>query len=682
MRLKKIKLSNIRSYQNQEITFPEGSTLLSGDIGAGKTSILLGVEFALFGLQPGQRGGSILRNGEEKGGVILELEVEGKEIVIERNLKRGKTVSQDSCSITTDGVKEEIAVTELKSRVLDLLSYPREFSKKQNILYKFTVYTPQEEMKEIILQDPASRINTLRHVFGIDKYKKIIENAAIVLTKVREEKRMKQGMIANLERDKENLLSKINELEGKRYNLVSVEKDLFLKKEARNRIEEEKNEIEKKIEEKNRLQSEIEKTKLISSTKNDAILENIKSIEKLELQIKDLKDVSFDETLIANLQKELEEKNNLSSELNEKNLEISSRISSLNLKNSDNDLLRKKISNLDMCPTCLQDVNPVHKGNVSNKLDSEISENIRMIEALSIQKRKIETDLDKVNFETNKIQEKIQEMKILKVRVENINEKLERISLVKKNNLELEKDITLLNTHISSLKNSIFELNKYDTLYEKKKEEFQNSLREERMADIKVAELKKEIDVFSVNIKELEERIKETEYVKSQAIYLSELEDWISTKFVPIVSNIEKNVMVRLKSEFSRLFSEWFSILVPDNFNVQLDDEFTPIIEQNGYDLDYSYLSGGERTAIALAYRLSLNQVINSLLSKIKTKDIVILDEPTDGFSDQQLDKMRLVLEELNANQLIIVSHESKMEGFVQNIIRLKKEGGVTNSSQ
>ena len=95
--------------------------------------------------------------------------------------------------------------------------------------------------------------------------------------------------------------------------------------------------------------------------------------------------------------------------------------------------------------------------------------------------------------------------------------------------------------------------------------------------------------------------------------------------------------------------------------------------------MDYSYLSGGERTAIALAYRLALNQTINSLLSEIKTKGIVILDEPTDGFSQQQLDKMRDVLQQLKVNQLIIVSHDQKMEGFVDNIIRLKKTQGVTS---
>jgi len=39
---------------------------------------------------------------------------------------------------------------------------------------------------------------------------------------------------------------------------------------------------------------------------------------------------------------------------------------------------------------------------------------------------------------------------------------------------------------------------------------------------------------------------------------------------------------------------------------------------------------------------------------------------------------MRDVLNELNVRQLIIVSHEAKIESFVENIIKFSKEGGVT----
>src|SRR5210317_1044556 len=117
MRLKKLKINNIRSYENAEVNFPEGSTLLMGDIGSGKTSILLAIEFALFGLQPSQRGTSLLRSNEQEAFVSLDFEVDGKQVTIERKLKKGsKTVSQADACITIDGNKQEGAVTEIKNR--------------------------------------------------------------------------------------------------------------------------------------------------------------------------------------------------------------------------------------------------------------------------------------------------------------------------------------------------------------------------------------------------------------------------------------------------------------------------------------------------------------------------------------------------------------------------------------
>ncbi len=674
MKLKKLSIKNIRSYSNAEIEFPSGSTLLSGDIGSGKTSILLAIEFALFGLQPGQKGASLLRNGTEFAEVKIEFEVDGKEIAIERTLKKAKAVSQDYCSISIDNEKKELSVTELKNTVLEILNYPKEFSKKQNILYKFTVYTPQEEMKQIILEDPDTRINTLRNVFGIDRYKRILENSSTIASKLREEKRMKEGLTANLESSKENLISKETELETKRYNLISIEKELFLKKEIRERIEEEKSEISKKIEEKNKLQSEIDKAKIMIISKKDSIVNNVKTINSLKEQIHELAHIVLDDSEIQKLEEEIKSKKKQREELSDSNLDISSKINSLSLKNQENDAFKGKIAHLKMCPTCLQDVGPVHKSNVMNKLETDITENVKKMEVLSLEKRSLGTKINKIDFDISTFQNKIQELKILKVRIEGVNEKKVRIAELEKSNEPLQKDIELLEQHASSLKSSVFELGRFDNLFEKKKQEFETAFKEERMAEIKVAELKREIEVFSMQINELIEQIKKTEEIKKHLNYISELENWLNQNFIPLVSYIEKNVMVKLKSEFSQLFSEWFSMLVPDTFNVRLDDNFTPIIEQQDYELDYAYLSGGERTAIALAYRLALNQVINSLLSKIKTKDLVILDEPTDGFSEQQLDKMRGVLEELNIGQLIIVSHEQKMEGFVENVIKINKK--------
>lgn len=682
MNIRKIVLNNIRSYRQQKIEFSEGSTLLSGDIGSGKTSILLAIEFALFGLQPGQRGSSLLRNGEDEGGVLIEFEIDEKQIIIERTLKRGKTVSQDYCSITVDGEKEEISVTELKNRVLSLLDYPREFAKKQNILYKFTVYTPQEEMKQIILEDPQTRINTLRHVFGIDKYKRVLENISIIITKLREERRLKEGITANLEQDKLTVVSKENDLETKYYNLSSVEKELFLKTEDRKKIQEEKEKISNQIEEKRSFQQEIEKTKIMVSHKKEALSNNIKRIDEIKQQIAQLEESSFDINRIKELEEQILLRKEEKRKLNEENLDIMSQITVLDIKNADNEKVKTKITNVEICPTCLQDVNPVYKSNVINKLESDTSKNIARINDLRLEKQKISERLFKIDYEISSNEKELQELNLLRIKFEGIQEKRERIKELDYSGLSIKKDLDLLLQHMGSLEKSIFELRKFDNIFELKQNELEEALRQEKLAEIKVAELKKEIDVFSKQIEELKTNIKKTEKIKEQLDYLIKLEEWLSKKFSPLISVIEKNVMVKLKTEFSALFAEWFSMLVPDTFNVQLTDDFTPIIEYSDYEINYTYLSGGERTAIALAYRLALNQVINSLLSKIKTKDLVILDEPTDGFSEQQLDKMRDVLLQLNVNQMIIVSHEQKIESFVENVIKLKKAIGVSKIEQ
>lgn len=678
MKLKKIILNNIRSYTHQELNFPQGSVLLSGDIGAGKTSVLLGIEFALFGLQPGQRGSALLKNGEIEGGVKIEFEVDDKEIVIERTLKKGKTISQDYCAITIDGIKKETSVTELKNQVLEILSYPKEFSKKQNLLYKFTVYTPQEEMKQIILQDAETRINTLRHVFGIDKYKKVLENVTVVAVKIREEKRLKQGLTANLEQEKESLSLKEKELEIRKQNLISAESEFLLKTEQRKKVEEEKQEIFKKIDEKGKVNQEIEKTKIMVSTKKDSINENKKVIERIGEQIQELSELRFDENKIVEAEKEIEEMKKQKNELNQKNLEIVSKISALDLKNKENAIIKEKISHIEVCPTCLQDVDADYKKNVLNKLDTSTSESDSKINSLNFERKDIVEKIASIDEKISLKEKVIQEFNILKIKLQGIEEKEKQLAEIGKSNELLNKDVELLTKHLEALQKSFFELGKFEGIFETKQKEFEELLNQEKLAEIKTAELKKEIEVFSTQIQELKNKIARTKEIESELHYLTELENWLSKKFVPLISFIEKNVMIKLKAEFSQLFAEWFAMLVSESFNVYLRDDFTPVIEQQDYEIDYSYLSGGERTAVALAYRLSLNQVINSLLSKIKTRNLVILDEPTDGFSEQQLDKMRDVLQELSAEQLIIVSHEQKIEGFVDNVMKFKKEQGIS----
>src|SRR3989339_735179 len=173
----------------------------------------------------------------------------------------------------------------------------------------------------------------------------------------------------------------------------------------------------------------------------------------------------------------------------------------------------------------------------------------------------------------------------------------------------------------------------------------------------------KDKDFIEKELMILKSDIENKEKASSKLDYYTKLCDWFDSFFINIIDIIEKKTMSKLHSDFSDLFQKWFSMLIDESvLKVRLDEEFTPIIEQNSHDIEYENLSGGEKTACALAYRLALNQVINDIASLLNTKDIIILDEPTDGFSSEQLEKIRGVLEELKMRQIIIVSHEPKIE--------------------
>lgn len=62
----------------------------------------------------------------------------------------------------------------------------------------------------------------------------------------------------------------------------------------------------------------------------------------------------------------------------------------------------------------------------------------------------------------------------------------------------------------------------------------------------------------------------------------------------------------------------------------------------------------------------------------ILRSSLLILDEPTDGFSSNQLYKLRDILLDTRCEQIIMVSHEKELEGFVDSICRVTKQNGVS----
>ncbi|MEM3143973.1 MAG: AAA family ATPase, partial [Candidatus Nitrosotenuis sp.] len=150
MILNAIELENIRSYDKERIEFPRGITLFEGDIGSGKSTVLMGIEFALFGLGS-QKPESLLSKKAEVGSVILEFEVDERKYIVKRTLKRkGDSVGQDpkESYLIYDGQTEPLTPSELKQRILQILKFNEPSDpRSESRIFRYAVFTPQEEMK-------------------------------------------------------------------------------------------------------------------------------------------------------------------------------------------------------------------------------------------------------------------------------------------------------------------------------------------------------------------------------------------------------------------------------------------------------------------------------------------------------------------------------------------------------
>ena len=671
MIIKSVTLNNIRSHVRQKIDFNKGITVLSGDIGSGKSSVLLAVEFALFGIS--DSGSGLLRKGTDEGSVELAFEVNNNEYTIKRVLKRKSDgVRQTNGYFITPNAKKDLTPVELKQAVITLLGYPQESLNKKSLIYKYTTYTPQDEMKQILYQDKEERINLVRKIFGIDKYQRIIENSAILTKQLRENKRELLGKISDLEIKKNNLLK------------IKEEKEIFSKKEKEFEIR--LNEIKvivenarkklflmetdiKKSHELKREKSNIETT---IRHKEEQAVNLKKEIEKMESEVKSLKEKANPEKL-TELNKKIkkgirEELFNLEKE----QLVLQKQIGELEGMKKHSESIKNKILGMEDCPMCLRKVEHTHKETISLSENKKINEAEKKLAEADSKILEIKKKLVEKNSELHQNNEAERELSVLSLQMKNISEKETNIAEKKENISKLQSEIKELNEKNSKIQLISFENKEKE--YEQLRLDFEKIQKDERVTELEKTRITAEKSNSEKLEISLKNEIEEKERSKIKITELSALEGWIQNNFINIISMMEKHVLSSIYFNFNDTFKEMFSMLIEDERLVsRIDESFSPVIEQNGHETEFENLSGGEKTSLCLAYRLALHKAISEMISAIQTKGLLILDEPTDGFSSEQTDKLKDLFEKINAVQTIIVSHENKIESLADHIVRIAK---------
>lgn len=187
----------------------------------------------------------------------------------------------------------------------------------------------------------------------------------------------------------------------------------------------------------------------------------------------------------------------------------------------------------------------------------------------------------------------------------------------------------------------------------------------------KIAEAEARLD-------ELARRQREREALDREAGQLAGLASWLETQFRAAMGELERGRLRLGRHEFERRFAQYFAALVEDpSLSARVDETFAPWVDIAGEPTPAEALSGGERTALALAYRLALGRMVRE--AGRLALETLILDEPTDGFSQEQTLRMGDLLEELGLPQVILVSHERQLEGIADRVIRVRKIAGLSS---
>ncbi|MBS3168441.1 AAA family ATPase [Candidatus Woesearchaeota archaeon] len=680
MKIKRIILKNIRSYVEEEIKFPDGITLLSGDIGSGKSTILLAIDFALFGIRRGELSGpALLRNGCNEGYVNLNLELNNKDIFIKRTLKKSSLgINQNAGYLTIDDKTEELTPIELKQRIIEILNYPQESLTKKSLIYKYTIYTPQEEMKLILLGEKENRLETLRRVFNIDKYKRIRENSKIILSEIKQKKKEFLVLSSDLEETKNKLKDREIDL-SKKVARINFDNDRL--EETNLKLKEIKERIlnfEENIKNLNNLKKDIEIINNNINSKQEIRIKNLNQLKQLIQQTTELQSLLRNKDL-QDFKKKIEETEKELEDLEKQLREILNNKISLKSKKQNSEEIKNKIKNLNFCPLCLQEVSHEHKSKINSTEEEKITNLEKDLEVFIKKEEEFSIKIKELKETLGKLRNLEKDQEINKIKSKNLKEKEELVKKLSEEQKEIEKLIDENLEKKLNIEKDLELIKNIEEDYKLTKKQLEDIQQEQKNLELSIVVTKKEQEQIYSDLKSLEENIIKKEQAKQKLDYFNNLQDWFEKFFISIIELMEKKVMLKVHTDFNSLFQNWFSMLInTEDIKVRLDEEFTPLIEQNNHDIEYENLSGGEKTACALAYRLALNQVINLLVSHVNTKDIIILDEPTDGFSTEQLDKLRPVLEELNMKQIILVSHESKIETYADNIIRIQKQGHIS----
>lgn len=144
------------------------------------------------------------------------------------------------------------------------------------------------------------------------------------------------------------------------------------------------------------------------------------------------------------------------------------------------------------------------------------------------------------------------------------------------------------------------------------------------------------------------------------------------------LEEFRRDRIARLAPELSEIASDIITVMTDGKYStVELDEDFTPILTESatGLQRPTAWLSGGEESAVALALRIAIGEVVSG-----QEAGLLVLDEVLTAQDKDRRASVMGAIKSLGTRQLITINHISEATDMVDLVAHVvpAEEGGYT----
>lgn len=264
MHISKVELENFKSYENSSFEFGRGTTSITGENGAGKTSIIEAIAWTIFDTLDYKKE-DIVRRGAKKGSarVTFESGIDEREYTVYRDTGNGYYVYDPKLQARIADKKEE--VTRFLWQHLGI-----EPGTDLELLFRHAIGVPQGTFTAIFLATAAERKKTFDGLLKVEEYRRSSDELLKTVRFVEQQIHTVNVRIAHAEGE----TARISALEKEQRNIKAQAADLKFKLEQLNdsakglqqklvQLDEAEAELARRRAEAERALSELSRVKLI-----------------------------------------------------------------------------------------------------------------------------------------------------------------------------------------------------------------------------------------------------------------------------------------------------------------------------------------------------------------------------------------------------------------------------------